>query len=304
MPATASTAPIAPNTNRPDRHFYARHPAFGRFGMRWLTPQLMAAEHRHGHIEMNWLTEGSIDYLFDGRPLGVPARRPLIFWAGIPHRSTDIDLGPSGEARMCNVYLPLDAFLMMPHIGAMHEALLSGSVIALPEGAMDEATLMRWYSDYRSGNADRLEVLKSELAAMFRRATLTGWDTVLSGLLASRPVQPHRATPIRHVVAMLRFILEHLDEQFRAEDVAGAVGLHPNYALGLFTSVMHVPMRRFVIRMRLVRARALLFESGTPIEAIAFQSGFNSLSQFYAHFRKAYGVTPNQMREAVTRRET
>jgi AraC-like DNA-binding protein len=30
---------------------------------------------------------------------------------------------------------------------------------------------------------------------------------------------------------------------------------------------------------------------------VAFQAGFLSQTQFYEHFRKAYGMTPSQMRK-------
>src|ERR1700744_4544704 len=78
---------------RPDRKFYADTAAFGRFGIRWFDPQLMAAEHIHGHIELNWLPSGHMDYIFDGRPVSVPADRLIMFWAAIPHRTVQIDRG-------------------------------------------------------------------------------------------------------------------------------------------------------------------------------------------------------------------
>jgi transcriptional regulator GlxA family with amidase domain len=60
---------------------------------------------------------------------------------------------------------------------------------------------------------------------------------------------------------------------------------------------MHISVQKFVTRMRLIRARSLLFDSNLAIANIAFQSGFSSQTQFYEHFRKAYGMTPSQMRE-------
>ena len=95
---------------------------------------------------------------------------------------------------------------------------------------------------------------------------------------------------------MLRHVIENLSAPLGAADVAKVVGLHPNYALNLFSSVMQVPLHRFVLRMRLIKARSLLFESTLSIENVAFESGFASLSQFYVHFRKAYGLTPRQLR--------
>ena len=104
------------------------------------------------------------------------------------------------------------------------------------------------------------------------------------------------ATPLRYAVAMIKYVLEHLSEPLPAAEVAEVVGLHPNYALNLFTSVMNVSLHKFVVRMRLIRARSLLFEGELSIENVAFSSGFSALSQFYEQFRSAYGITPREMR--------
>lgn len=281
---------------RPDRRFYASSKAFGRFGIRWFDPQLMEKEHWHGHIEFNWLTQGGMSYLFDGRPIQIPPRRLAMFWAGIPHRTVHIDRGPGGAARQCNIYLPLDTFLYMPNLGRLTETMMGGGVIVLTADAVDDALLERWYRDYRSGDAERADILKSEIANMLRRTTLVGWEELLHPWIeTAEPVTPN-ASPLRYVVAMVRYIHDNLAEPISSKDIARVVGLHPNYALNLFTRVMRIPVRRFVIRMRLIRARALLFEGNCSIANVAFQSGFTSLSQFYAHFRSAYGMTPLEMR--------
>lgn len=291
---------VAPRTvPRPDRRFYATTKAFGRFGIRWFMPQLMPAEHWHGHIEFNWLTEGSMGYLFDGRPVRVPPRRLAMFWAGIPHRTVSIDRGRGGGARQCNIYLPLDTFLHMPNLGRLTETMIGGGVIMLPEDAVDNALLERWYRDYRSGDVERADILKSEIASMLRRTMLVGWEVLLPPWIETQEPVAGTASPLGYVVAMVRYIHENLAEPITSKDIARVVGLHPNYALNLFTRVMRVPVRRFVIRMRLIRARALLFEGNLSIANAAFQSGFTSLSQFYAHFRAAYGMTPLEMRRSL-----
>ena len=292
-PKSSKAAPTVP---RPDRQFYAKTSAFGRFGIRWFDPQLMEREHVHGHIEMNWLTAGCMDYVIDGKPVIVPGRRLVLFWAGIPHRTTAIDRGPANDSRQCNVYLPLDAFLHMPKLGRLTETMMGGGMIALPAGSIGDETLQRWYNDYRRGDAERGDILRSEIALMLRRASVDGWDELLPPWIEAVNPTLRGATPLRYVVAMIRHILENLSEPLRAEDIAQVVGLHPNYALNLFTAVMNVSVHRFVVRMRLIRARALLFEGGLSIENVAFQSGFTSLSQFYDQFRKAYGITPRQLR--------
>ena len=113
-------------------------------------------------------------------------------------------------------------------------------------------------------------------------------ETISSGTKA--------VAPLRYVVAMMRHILEHLPEPLRLEDIAKVVGLHPNYALNLFSSVMNVSPHKFVVQKRLIRARSLLFEGELSIEYVAYASGFSSHNQNNEQFRSAYGVTPREMR--------
>lgn len=256
----------------------------------------MPVAHSHGHIELNWLTSGSMDYLVDSRPVTVPSGRLIMFWAGIAHQTVGLDKGPRSDSRQCNIYLPLDSFLYMPKLGRLTETMMGGGVITLSPDTIGEDTLHRWYQDYRSGNAERTDILKAEIGIMLRRAAVTGWEEILPPWIESVAPSTRAASPLRYVVAMLRHVIENLSAPLSASDVAEVVGLHPNYALNLFSSAMQVPLHRFVLRMRLIRARALLFESNFSIENVAFESGFVSLSQFYVHFRKAYGLTPRQLR--------
>jgi len=283
---------------RPDRKFYAQTTAFGRFGIRWFDPVVMPREHFHGHIELNWLTAGSMSYVIDGHEVEAPSNRLIMFWAGIPHQTVAVDRGPQGDSRQCNVYLPLDTFLQMPNLGKLIETMLGGGVIALDPDTIGSDTLYRWYDDYRRGDAERGDILRAEIALMLRRASVAGWEEILPPWIEaiSSGTKATAAAPPRYVVAMIRHILEHLPDPLRLEDIAKVVGLHPNYALNLFTAVMNVSPHKFVVRMRLIRARSLLFEGELSIENVAYASGFSSLSQFYEQFRAAYGVTPREMR--------
>lgn len=283
---------------RSDRSFYASGKAFGRFGIRAFTPQIMPEPHSHGHIEFNWLTKGHMDYAFDGTPLSVGANRLIAFWAGIPHQT--VGLRDTGDARQINIYLPMDAFLEMPQLGRLKETLMGGGVIQLTPDCAGFDMLGRWHVDYRSGNAVRTDLVRAEIGTMFRRAAVTGWDTLLPAWLEKPGPRNRTAAPVRHVVRMVRHIVENIAEPLSAEDIAQVVGLHPNYAADLFTKVMRISIQKFVVRMRLIRARSLLFDGNLSVANIAFQSGFGSQTQFYDHFRRAYGLTPSQMRRDTT----
>lgn len=281
-------------TPRPDRSFYASGKAFGRFGIRSFAPQIMPMAHSHGHIEFNWLTRGTMDYVFDGGPATVGPDQLVAFWAGIPHQT--VGLNDVADGRQLNIYLPMDAFLEMPQLGRLTETLMGGGVIALLPECIGLETLQRWHGDYRSGNSLRIDLVRTEIGTMFRRAAITGWTTLLPAWLEKSGTRTRSATPVRYVVRMVRHIVENIADPLTAQDIAEVVDLHPNYAADLFSKVMHISIQKFVVRMRLIRARSLLFDGNLSVANIAFQAGFGSQTQFYDHFRRAYGMTPNQMR--------
>jgi AraC family transcriptional regulator, melibiose operon regulatory protein len=289
----SSTVP-APTS--PERRFYSRTRAFGRFGMRIFKPALMDRPHWHGHVEANLIRNARMIYMVDGQRLVVEPNQLLLFWAGIPHQLVAVEQLASAEPELSNIYLPLDTFLFMPHIPDLQVALLTGGMVQFPEELCDIAQIRRWYADYRANEAERLDVVKMELNALFRRISLAALPFLKrpwrDGANKAGLPTPH----VRHVVKMVQHILENLNEPLKNEDVTRVTGLHPNYALSLFTRTMQLPLKQFIIRMRLLKARGLLLESDTAIATIAVESGFGSASQFYAQFNAAYGTSPQALR--------
>ncbi len=284
-----------------ERHFYAATRAFGRFGMRIFEPVLMDQPHWHGHIEANFAIGLNMEYDMDGEILSVPSDRLVLFWAGVPHQLRAIDQEPGSEHKLCNIYLPLDTFLMMHHIATLQVALLGGGMVVLPQSLCAPAQIHRWYEDYRSGDFERAEVVKMELNALFRRASLSAPEYLRLPGHAAAGDRLLSSAHIRHVIAMVRHVLEHLEHPMRNADVTRVTGLHENYALSLFSRVMRVPLKQFMIRMRLMRARALLVESSMAIASVVEASGFSSVSQFYAQFKEGYGLTPAAVRAQYLR---
>jgi AraC family transcriptional regulator, melibiose operon regulatory protein len=280
------------------RRFYARSRAFGRFGMRSFAPVSMEMPHTHGHIELNFAQHCRLHYLIDGEAVDVEPGQAAVFWAGVPHQLVRIDLTDNQPPLLCNLYLPLDTFLFMPYIHELQVILLTGAMAAMSPEIAGEKEFARWLADYRSNVPERVDVLKMELNALFRRISLEPF-TLLRKPWREGSEKAGLASPhVRHVVSMVQHVLEHLDRPLRNEDVTRVTGLHNNYALALFSKTMLIPLKQFIIRMRLLRARGMLLESNTSVATIANSCGFNSQSQFYAQFSAAYGTSPQQLRES------
>lgn len=269
---------------------------FGRFAMRQFVPQMHELDW-HGHIEINWLTGGTMTYQFESDRFVLPSNRLCLFWAGIPHRT--VTLSPHDDSAYCitNMYYPLDSFLSFRGIGGIQRALLGGAVLALPPGLADGRTMDRWLEDYHAGNQDRFDCLTMEFHALMRRLSLQ--ESVLNLRRPDDPISNKevRSGPTAHVVSMIESVIQNISEPLTTEDIAAGTGLNANYASNIFRKALGITLKQFTIRMRLIRVRELLLSTDVAISEAAFTAGFSSTSQFYANYKAVYGSSPGDLRE-------
>jgi AraC family transcriptional regulator, melibiose operon regulatory protein len=275
-----------------------RSKVFGRFGMRIFKPVTMAQTHTHGHIEINHARHARLNYLIDGDKITIEANTTVVFWANVPHQLVSVEATTSAVPELCNIYLPLDVFLFLPHVQYLQLQILRGGMIVLPTSDFDWAQFRRWYVDYRTHNSDWIDIVIAEINMVFRRAEQLPFEYLRDPWQAAGSASRQNGQQVQHVVMMLRHILENIDTPLANEDFSKVTGLHANYALQLFSRIMQVSPKQFIIRMRLLRARSLLLDTKQPIANIALDCGFASSSQFYEHFAKTYGTTPNKLRAA------
>lgn len=78
-------------------------------------------------------------------------------------------------------------------------------------------------------------------------------------------------------------------------EIATEVGGSPVYLTQVFQQVEGLPLYRYQLRLRLVRALDLLSEYD-DLTALSLDLGFSSHSHFSAAFRETYGRTPSEFR--------
>ena len=128
----------------------------------------------------------------------------MLFWAGVPHQLTQVTPTSGDKPRLCSVYMPDDAFLFMPHIAQLQVAMLSGAMVLLPAALCDDTMIERWYSDYRSGDFERTELVKMELNTLLRRALLGELTFLRQPMAKMGEERAMSSAQIRHVVEMVR----------------------------------------------------------------------------------------------------
>ena len=106
---------------------------------------------------------------------------------------------------------------------------------------------------------------------------------------------PERAEPAK-IWKARRFIEEHAGEELSLTTVARFVNISPNHLSEKFKEVTGVKFVDYIARRRFAKACALLQNRQLRISEIAFEVGFQSLSQFNRVFRRFTGKSPTEYR--------
>jgi AraC family transcriptional regulator len=98
---------------------------------------------------------------------------------------------------------------------------------------------------------------------------------------------------------VLAYIEEHLNQSISLADLAQVAEISPNYLIALFRQSMGMTPHKYVIQMRVERARGLLKQKQLTLLEIAQHCGFLDQSQFTTVFRRYAGVTPGHFRRLL-----
>jgi AraC family transcriptional regulator len=111
-----------------------------------------------------------------------------------------------------------------------------------------------------------------------------------------RPPAPRGGLPafkLHRIIAMLE---ERLDEEFRLQPLARAAGLSEFHFCRAFKKTTGFSPSRYLIRLRVDRARRLLRETGKPVIEVGLDVGYSSPSHFAQVFKREVGVAPSEYR--------
>jgi AraC-like DNA-binding protein len=100
----------------------------------------------------------------------------------------------------------------------------------------------------------------------------------------------------RRIAESLRLIERAPEVPLSLSALAGKARMSPYHFLRVFRAVVGATPHQFVLGLRLRRAAAKLRNSPATVSAIAYESGFNDLSEFNRRFRRVMGMTPSAFR--------
>jgi AraC-like DNA-binding protein len=245
----------------------------------------MDRAHRHDDIEINLVAAGGpMLYLLGGGLLEVAEGSVAVFWAAIPHQ-----LIASSANHVHWVHVPFERFLSWGLPDPLVTRLLSGVPAISQADPSDPVKFTQWAADLTARQAELSRIAMLEIEARVRRLALA---------TLGDPMHPYSGDDptLRQVVSMVRHIAGHFREPITVAEVAAAANVHPTYAMAQFRKVVRTTIGEYVNLHRLAEARRLLVTTTLPIDRVAAQSGFGSLSRFYRAFTEACGTPPARFR--------
>jgi AraC-like DNA-binding protein len=92
------------------------------------------------------------------------------------------------------------------------------------------------------------------------------------------------------------YITEHQDEEVSMREVASAVNTSAFYFCKMFKQATGLTFTDYLARMRIEKVKNLLLNPHKRISEVAYETGFQSLSQFNRVFRRVTGESPTVWR--------
>ncbi len=108
--------------------------------------------------------------------------------------------------------------------------------------------------------------------------------------LQTADTEPDAVRRARH------YILSHLTAPLALEEVATQAGVSPFHFCKIFKRATSMTFTDFVNRARVEHAKRLLLKPQARITEVAYDVGFQSLSQFNRSFRRVTALSPTEFR--------
>ena len=105
--------------------------------------------------------------------------------------------------------------------------------------------------------------------------------------------------PAHKVRRAVEYMSERLQEELSLESIANELSMSAFHFAHLFKRTTGLSPYRYVIELRLERAKHLLESTDLPISEIAQQVGYCNNGHFAVAFRRATGVTPRDFRRTA-----
>lgn len=260
---------------------------------------VMEELHQHNDLELNFLLSGEVAYLYRGGLFHLPCHKLVAFWGSTPHRVVKVSEQPELITAQVPAAWLMDWGLPRPFM----ERFLHGALLVEEESAhhdLDLALMRRWARDFKIENIQRIDPHNTVLLEIRSRVHRLASEK-LQDLGVSEDRRGLQGKGWRQVERIAHYLAENFKEPLTISEISEGVGLQPSYMMHLFRDRCGVSVLDYLTSFRLAHAQHLLATTDATVLDVALDSGFGSLSRFYAVFKRSSGTSPAKYRKAFRR---
>ncbi|MEM0949641.1 MAG: GlxA family transcriptional regulator [Pseudomonadota bacterium] len=119
------------------------------------------------------------------------------------------------------------------------------------------------------------------------------YNSVREGAAQQRlSLQSRHGIRSAHLVRAMRMIEDSLEIPLSPSEIAEDIGISTRQLERLFGKYLRTSPKRFIMDMRLQKARALIQQTDNPVSDIAMACGFSSTSHFSKVYSAQFGFSP------------
>ncbi|MDA8174774.1 MAG: helix-turn-helix domain-containing protein [Nitrospiraceae bacterium] len=131
------------------------------------------------------------------------------------------------------------------------------------------------------------EFLKAKRATREVRRRFIPADQDAAGPLAATSEKPAA------LLRVMQYVDDNISEKISLDTLAGVANMSKYHFCRFFLRHAGMSPIRYVVRMRIEKAKDILKASGRTVSSVADQTGFNDLGTFIRQFKNATGLTPS-----------
>ncbi len=262
-------------------------------------PYHLVPLHYHVEIEIMYIVQGqgtrvvgdSVESFSPGDFVLVGSNTPHVWKSGKEHYLENSNL----EAECFVLFIPPQVLTQdifsIPEFSAIGKMLKSskrGIKFSGPELKKLQSAMV---SIFNSDGVKRiLEVIR----------LLDSMSKVTSAKYLSEVIRTvdHETRDFDRLSRCVDYLLQNYDQKIELHEMADLANMTPNSFCRYFKKRTSKTFSRYLTDLRIGMAAKLLVETDKSVNQIAFESGFNSLSNFNDHFKKIKNQNPTEFRSA------
>lgn len=133
-----------------------------------------------------------------------------------------------------------------------------------------------------------------QLYALFKIFKLLQSSDDLSPLSSHAFIESYSVQDNHSIQKALQYILQNFHKPIQMKDLLLLTNMSNTTFYNLFKRSYRMTYKNYLMNLRIGYACKLLLDSTKNISEIAYDSGFENLSNFNRHFKKIKGLTPHQ----------